>query len=158
MAHRDGDGFVRCRCGSAHWGLHGAAGLLVVRTDLAEPSVLLQLRAEWTHGGGTWALPGGARDSHEDIVTAALREAEEEVGVDSSRLDVRKVFTDDHGNWRYDTVIAFAQDDAGIYSANHETSGFEWVPVHLVSSYELHPGLAAHWTAIAELVRRELAA
>jgi len=82
MARRDGDGFVRCKCGSAHWGLHGAAGLLIVRVDLDEPSVLLQLRAEWTHGGGTWALPGGARDSHEDPQTAALREAEEEVGVD----------------------------------------------------------------------------
>ena len=158
MARRDGDGFVRCKCGSAHWGLHGAAGLLIVRVDLDEPSVLLQLRAEWTHGGGTWALPGGARDSHEDPQTAALREAEEEVGVDSSRLDVRTVFSDDHGNWRYDTVIAFAHDDAGVFAANYETSGLEWVAVPLVATYDLHPGLAAHWTAIAELVRRELAA
>ena len=87
-----------------------------------------------------------------------MRETEEEVGVDSSRLDVRRVFADDHGNWRYDTVIAFAKDDAGIYAANHETSGFEWVPLPLVSSYDLHPGLAAHWTTIAELVRKELTA
>lgn len=158
MARRDGDGFVRCQCGHLHWGLNGAAGLLVVRTDLDEPSVLLQLRAEWTHGGGTWALPGGARDSHEDMITTALREAEEEVGVDPTRLDVRKVFADDHGNWRYDTVIAFTHDDAGIYAANYETSGFEWVALHLVSSYQLHPGLAAHWTAIVELVRKELTA
>ncbi|NCY10264.1 MAG: NUDIX domain-containing protein, partial [Actinobacteria bacterium] len=90
MAHRDGDGFIRCQCGHSHWGVHGAAGLLLVRTDLARPSVLLQLRAGWTHGGGTWALPGGARDSHEDVVTAALREAAEEVGVDHSRVEVRK--------------------------------------------------------------------
>ncbi|MFM8908482.1 MAG: hypothetical protein ACKOIZ_12965, partial [Actinomycetota bacterium] len=74
-----------------------------------------------------------------------------------SRLDVRKVFSDDHGNWRYDTVIAFAQDDAGIHAANHETSGVEWVALHLVSSYQLHPGLATHWMTIAELVRKELA-
>lgn len=158
MAHRDGDGFVRCTCGHAHWGLHGAAGLLLVRTDLDQPCVLLQLRAGWTHGGGTWALPGGARDSHEDVVTAALREAAEEVGVDHSRLEVRHVFSDDHGNWRYDTVIAFAQDDAGIFPANHETSDIEWVPLHDVADYDLHPGLAAHWTTIAELVRRELTA
>ncbi|MEY4400526.1 MAG: hypothetical protein RL072_391 [Actinomycetota bacterium] len=158
MAHRDGDGFVRCTCGHAHWGLHGAAGLLLVRTDLEQPCVLLQLRAGWTHGGGTWALPGGARDSHEDVVTAALREATEEVGVDHSRLEVRHVFSDDHGSWRYDTVIAFAQDDAGIFPANHETSDIEWVPLHDVADYDLHPGLAAHWTTIAELVRRELTA
>ena len=157
MAHRDGDGFIRCTCGHAHWGLHGAAGLLLVRTDLEQPSALLQLRAGWTHGGGTWALPGGARDSHEDVVTAALREAAEEVGVDHSRLEVRHVFADDHGNWRYDTVIAFAQDDAGIFAANHETSDIKWVALHDVAGYDLHPGLAAHWTTIAELVRRELA-
>ncbi|MFZ9954411.1 MAG: NUDIX domain-containing protein, partial [Ilumatobacteraceae bacterium] len=54
-----------------------------------------QLRAAWTHGGGTWALPGGARDSHEDVITAALREAAEEVGVDYSRVEVRKIFSDD---------------------------------------------------------------
>ncbi|NCW91646.1 MAG: NUDIX hydrolase, partial [Acidimicrobiia bacterium] len=29
MAHRDGDGFIRCTCGHSHWGLHGAAGLLL---------------------------------------------------------------------------------------------------------------------------------
>jgi len=156
MAHRDGDGFIRCTCGHSHWGLHGAAGLLLVRTDLAQPSVLLQLRAGWTHGGGTWALPGGARDSHEDVITAALREAAEEVGVDNSRVEVRKIFSDDHGNWRYDTVIAFAQDDAGIFAANHETSDLEWVALPDVGDYDLHPGLATHWTTIAELVRREL--
>jgi 8-oxo-dGTP diphosphatase len=118
MAHRDGDGFMLCDCGREHWGLHGAAGLLLVRTDMNPPHVLLQLRAGWTHGGGTWAVPGGARDSHEDIVTAAIREAREEVGVDSTRMEVRHVFADDHGSWRYDTVIAFTKDDAGVYAAN----------------------------------------
>jgi 8-oxo-dGTP pyrophosphatase MutT (NUDIX family) len=75
MGLRDGDGWVRCDCGGHHWGLHGAAGLLLVRRDTPEPHVLLQLRAEWTHGGGTWALPGGALDSHEDSIAAAKREA-----------------------------------------------------------------------------------
>ena len=63
MAFRDGDGWVMCSCGHRHWGLHGAAGLLLIRRDLDQPRVLLQLRAAWTHGGGTWALPGGALDS-----------------------------------------------------------------------------------------------
>ncbi|MFM8712721.1 MAG: iron-containing alcohol dehydrogenase, partial [Actinomycetota bacterium] len=51
---------------------------------------------------------GATSDNINDLTQDALREAEEEVGVDSSRLNVRKVFSDDHGNWRYDTVIAFA--------------------------------------------------
>ena len=156
MAHRDGDGFVRCTCGLDHWGRHGAAGLLLVRLDMASPHALLQLRASWTHGGGTWALPGGARDSHEDIRDAALREAQEEVGIDPTRVTVVHIFGDDHGNWRYDTVIATCTDDAGAYAANHESSNVEWVPLDVVDTYDLHPGLAAHWTTLAEIVRREV--
>ena len=95
MAFRDGDGWVMCSCGHKHWGLHGAAGLLLIRLDMSEPHVLLQLRAAWTHGGGTWALPGGALDSHEDSVTAAGREAAEEAGINSDDYLVRDVFSDD---------------------------------------------------------------
>ena len=54
----------------------------MVRRDLETPHVLLQLRAAWTHGGGTWAIPGGALDSHEEPIAAAVREAWEEVGID----------------------------------------------------------------------------
>jgi 8-oxo-dGTP diphosphatase len=132
--------------------------LLLVRTDMNPPHVLLQLRAGWTHGGGTWAVPGGARDSHEDIVTAAIREAHEEVGVDSTRMAVRCIFADDHGSWRYDTVIAFTKDDAGVYAANHESAETRWVPIDDVATFDLHPGLGANWSAIATLVRAELAA
>ena len=92
MAFRDGDGWVLCtKCQSRHWGLHGAAGLLLVRTDLETPCVLLQLRAAWTHGGGTWALPGGALDSHEDSVTAAAREAHEEAGIEPEHLEFKAI-------------------------------------------------------------------
>jgi 8-oxo-dGTP pyrophosphatase MutT (NUDIX family) len=91
MGLRDGDGWVFCNCGYRHWGLHGAAGLLMVRFDMGEPHVLLQLRAAWTHGGGTWAIPGGALDSHEDSIEAAIREAYEEAGIDQQFLDVKDI-------------------------------------------------------------------
>jgi 8-oxo-dGTP diphosphatase len=107
--------------------------------------VLLQLRAAWTHGGGTWALPGGALDSHEDPVTAAAREAWEEAGIEPEHLEVKAVFSDDHGNWRYDTVIAHTQGDAGAHLANAESDELRWVPLHEVDTYVLHPGLAASW-------------
>jgi ADP-ribose pyrophosphatase YjhB (NUDIX family) len=42
--------------------------------------VLLQHRAPWSHQGGTWGLPGGARDSHETPEQAAVREIAEETG------------------------------------------------------------------------------
>ena len=77
MAMRDGDGWVECDCGNRHWGKHGAAGLLLIR----DQHLLLQHRAPWVHNGDTWGVPGGARDSHETIVEAAIREAVEETGV-----------------------------------------------------------------------------
>lgn len=156
VAFRDGDGWVMCTCGHRHWGLFGAAGLLLVRRDLGTPRVLLQLRAAWTHGGGTWALPGGALDSHEDSISAASREAEEEAGIESSRFRVIEVHSENHGPWRYDTVIAHSHDDAGAHAANAESEDLRWVELDDVVTYPLHAGLAAAWTAIQAKVQASL--
>ena len=146
-----------CDCGHRHWGLHGAAGLLLVRRDQDEPFVLLQLRAAWTHGGGTWALPGGALDSHEDSVSAAAREALEEAGIDANDFRVCDVFSDDHGSWRYDTVIAHCRGDAGAFAANAESEDMRWVLLTDVASFELHSGLAAAWPQLHTRVLATLA-
>lgn len=152
MAFRDGDGWVICTCGHRHWGLNGAAGLLLVRLDHEEPYVLLQLRAAWTHGGGTWALPGGAIDSHEDSVSAAAREAAEEAGILVTDIDVRDVYSDDHGPWRYDTVIAHSKGDAGAFAANAESEDIRWVLLNEVKNFTLHAGLAAAWPQLHQRV------
>jgi 8-oxo-dGTP diphosphatase len=136
VATRDGDGWVLCtKCQSRHWGLHGAAGLLLVRTDIEPASVLLQLRAAWTHGGGTWALPGGALDSHEEPWMGAAREAWEETGIDPEHIQFKMQFTDDHGNWRYDTLIAHTSVDVGAYEANAESDDLRWVPIDEVGPW-----------------------
>ena len=88
----DGNGWVHCSVGHRHWGGYGAAGLLI--SDGTQ--VLLQHRAAWTHEGDTWAVPGGARDSSEDAVTAALREAAEETSLDPSGITVVSEWVDDH--------------------------------------------------------------
>ena len=85
----DGDGWVLSDNGAAYWGKHGAAGLLLRAPGPGgSPAVLLQHRAPWSHQGGTWGLPGGARDSHESPEQAAVREAQEE----SRRLGVPNVY------------------------------------------------------------------
>ncbi len=151
----DGNGWVRCRCGDRHWGLHGAAGLLLVRTDPAgnpDPTsaeLLLQLRAAWTHQGGSWGLPGGARDSHETAVTAALREAREEAGVESSALDVvGERLGVDHGDWSYTYVIGLARPGVRL-AGNDESDELRWVAPVDVAALALHPGLASAWPGLA---------
>src|ERR671929_69540 len=104
----DGDGWVVSDTGAAYWGRHGAAGLLLraPRADGAEV-VLLQHRAPWSHQGGTWGLPGGARDSHETPEQAAVREAHEEAGLSADLLTVRTTVvtaTATGSNWTYTTV------------------------------------------------------
>ena len=158
VAVRDGDGFVWCACGQAHWGRFGAAGLLLVRLEGGRPFVLLQLRAPWTHGGGTWALPGGAVDSHEDATGAAIREAHEEAGITIARADVKDLFLDDHGTWSYATVIAHTAlpPDVDLTLANAETDDLRWVPVTDVVTYPLHPGFASSWPDLLERIQATL--
>jgi len=88
----DGNGWVVSTDGTRRWGRFGAAGLLLRTADPSDPAtplVLLQHRAVWTASGDTWALPGGARDSHEDAPMAALREPEEEAEVSPADVTVR---------------------------------------------------------------------
>jgi 8-oxo-dGTP diphosphatase len=164
----DGNGWVACRCGARHWGRFGAAGLLLHRTAssvstgaagaAAAGEVLLQLRAPWTHQGGTWGLPGGAADSHEDAVRAALREAHEEAGVVAAEVDVLGVLTTtDHGDWQYTTVLGrLTGTGSTVAVANPESVRLGWTPVEEVAALDLHPGLAHGWSrlraVLAELV------
>ncbi|MBJ8348559.1 NUDIX hydrolase [Antrihabitans sp. YC2-6] len=143
----DGDGWSLSPDGSRHWGRHGAAGLLV-RAPLegAESAVLLQHRAPWSHQGGTWGLPGGARDSHESTVRAAMREAREEAGLTENLLQVRaeRVTARALSGWSYTTVVA---DAAATLSTirNGESAELRWVPEAEVSGLPLHPGFAVSW-------------
>ncbi len=111
--------------------------------------MLLQRRSWWSHHGGTWGLPGGARDSHESALDAALREAHEECGVPPDGVRQRAVFTDDHGGWSYTTALAEADRPFAVRADDSETDDVAWVPAERVVALGLHPGLAAHWTELA---------
>ncbi len=149
--HGDGDGWVVSDSGAHYWGRYGAAGLLLraPRPD-GTPAVLLQHRAVWSHQGGTWALPGGARDSHESPEETAVREAREEAGLSAERLAVRAtVITAEVAgiggtHWTYTTVVADA-DELLHTVPNRESAELRWVGEDEVAALPLHPGFAASW-------------
>ena len=150
----DGDGWVFDADGQRYWGRHGAAGLL-----LTAPldgggdgvAVLLQHRAVWSHQGGTWGLPGGARDSHETVEQAAVREAHEEAGIAASDLEVTDSVVTHRASsgWTYTTVIARTAHQITTV-ANGESAELRWVPATSVADLPLHPGLALAWPALAD--------
>ncbi|MGN6795436.1 MAG: NUDIX hydrolase [Streptosporangiaceae bacterium] len=149
MTVHDGNGWTRCGRGHRHWGRHGAAGLLLATTDQAgRPTVLLQQRSWWGSYGGSWGPPGGARDSHESVVRAALREAIEECAIDPGPVRVHGVLADDHGGWTYQTVLANTAVPLAAAAVSEETSEVAWVPVVDVERLPLHPGFAGQWPAL----------
>ena len=147
----DGDGWVISDSGTHHWGRFGAAGLLLraPRRD-GTPAVLLQHRAVWSHQGGTWGLPGGARDSHETPEQTAVREACEEAGLPADRVAVRatvltaKVARYGGSHWTYTTVVADAEELLETVP-NRESAELRWVGEDEVAELPLHPGFAASW-------------
>ncbi|WP_278236826.1 NUDIX hydrolase [Isoptericola sp. AK164] len=142
-----GDGWVTCG-DHRHWGLHGAAGLFLVRHDVAASSeathVVLQHRATWSHEGGTWGIPGGAVQPTESAETGALREAAEEAGIDPAIVRVVGEHVLDHGVWTYTTVVGHVTAGVELVPAatDHESIEVAWVPVSALATLPLHPAFA----------------
>ncbi len=137
-----------------YWGAFGAAGLLLVHPAAG---VLLQLRAEWSHLGGTWGLPGGARKSGESAAEAAIREADEEAGVPPELVGVFGESVLDLGYWSYTTVLAVADEQFEPVIGDAESVALEWVPLDDVAARPLHPGFAAGWPELRSRVDGHLA-
>lgn len=65
------------------------AAVLIAITDSANPGMILTVRREHmrTHAGQV-AFPGGKIDDGEDAIAAALREANEELGLDPAMVSI----------------------------------------------------------------------
>jgi hypothetical protein len=107
--------------------------------------VLLQHRVGWSHFGGTWGLPGGARHVGETSLAGALRETHEETGIDIAALRPRFAVRLDLGVWSYTTVAAEAPSTLPVSVTDRESTALEWVPADLVADRDLHPGFGAAW-------------
>ena len=135
-------GWATCAHGHAHWGPRGAAGLLVAQGG----RVLLQLRVGWSHQGGTWSIPGGARERGESAVEAALREAREEMSIRPGDVVVRTSYVASCGGWEYETVLARA---TGPVHLRHRSESVDhvWADPDEVAALPLHPGFRSAWEA-----------
>lgn len=140
-----GDGFVTVADGSARWGRFGASGLLARHVDADGMHwYFLARRSEWTHRGGTWAIPGGAMDAGEEPLEAAMREFAEEIGAVLDDYTVAHVHEDDHGGWSYWTVVVDVAERFGVPgSLNWETAEARWVAAHELGQLELFDAFEA---------------
>jgi 8-oxo-dGTP diphosphatase len=132
----NGDGFVTLADGSARWGLFGAAGILVRCRD----RYFVALRSPYSHQGGTWAIPGGARHSDETPLEGALREFREEVSVALDEFVVAAEHEDDHGGWSYWTIVVDVDEPFEVPEDVHwETSATAWMTTEELARADLLP-------------------
>ncbi|WP_067819075.1 NUDIX domain-containing protein [Actinomadura kijaniata] len=152
----DGDGWRRCALGHVHWGRHGAAGLMVFHRDPGDgrKRVLLQQRAWWGSGGGTWGMFSGGMATREDPVATALRETAEESTLDTSRVRLYGTWTEDHGGWAFTTVFGEMDHRPVVEPASRETRRAEWVPVEEVDRRKLFSPFARSWPTLRGALAR----
>ncbi|MGZ0711126.1 NUDIX domain-containing protein (plasmid) [Coraliomargarita sp. W4R53] len=144
-----GDAWVVSPSGERYWGRFGAAGLLALDV---QRGVLLQHRVSWSHFGGTWALPGGARHESESAIDGALRESYEEAGVPDVAVRPRFISVFELDYWSYATVVADVVTPFEPVISDPESYELLWVPVDDVASYPLHPAFEQSWAQLRPLL------
>ena len=96
-------------------------------------------------GKGRWSIPGGAVNLGEKVREAAVREAEEECGlnieiaVDRPMDVVDSIRKDEKGRLRYHYVLLqfLARPEGGKLKASSDVLDAKWVPLEEVETYEL---------------------
>ena len=108
------------------------AAVLVAITDRSEPGVLLTVRREHlrTHAGQV-SFPGGRIDPGEDALAAALREAEEEIGLPPGQVelwgaaDPYRTIT----GYRVTPIIGLVPPDLPLAPHEHEVADWFEAPL-----------------------------
>jgi len=152
------DGYWACPA-TRHWGPRGGAGIVPFTVIEGQPLVLLSHRGSFVEEPGTWSSFGGAIDREDKSPFAgAVREMFEEVdGLPAKGQVVHAIKHPCHAcGWTYHTFVIRVDDDPGKLlrakvrkgPSAWETQGVAWVPVWLVSYYDLHPGFAKSWPEV----------
>ncbi|MEO6433642.1 MAG: CoA pyrophosphatase [Sphingomicrobium sp.] len=97
------------------------AAVLVALTDSDQPGMILTVRrADLRTHAGQVAFPGGRIDEGEDGIAAALREAEEEIGLPRAAVRVAGVIADYRTITDYRVTPVIAVVPPGLDLAPHE--------------------------------------
>jgi 8-oxo-dGTP pyrophosphatase MutT (NUDIX family) len=119
-----------------------AAAVLIAITDRPEPGVILTVRREHlrTHAGQI-AFPGGRIDEGEDALAAALREADEELGLPPHDVELVGAIEDYRTVTGYvvTPVIGVVPPDLPLYPHEHEVADWFEAPLaHLLDPANQH--------------------
>jgi 8-oxo-dGTP pyrophosphatase MutT (NUDIX family) len=139
----EGDEFDR-----AH-GLYAPAAVLVAITDRTEPGVLLTLRQpHLKRHAGQIAFPGGRVDpGDKDVIAAALREAEEEIGLDPDLVEV--VGTSDiyrvGTGFEVTPVVGVVPPDLALAPHEDEVAAVFETPLAFLLAPGNHARRSMHW-------------
>ncbi|MDE1173815.1 MAG: CoA pyrophosphatase [Parvibaculaceae bacterium] len=125
-----------------------AAAVLVPIIERDEPWVLLTRRSDslGSHSGQV-AFPGGKIEEGEDPVNAALREAEEEIGLDRSFVEVAGVLDiyETGTGFRILPVIGFVKPGFVLLAAEAEVAEIFEVPLSFLMNPANHEQHNAVW-------------
>jgi ADP-ribose pyrophosphatase YjhB (NUDIX family) len=109
-------------------------------------SVLLIRRTD----NDNWSLPGGAMDLGESISEAAVREVQEETGIECQITGLVGIYTNprhvleytSNGEVRQEFSVVFtAQPVAGEPTPSDESSEVVWVAPADLANYHMHPSM-----------------
>lgn len=120
---------------TGYWGKAGA-GIIIMSEKTGR--IMLGLRGK-AQQSGTWSYPGGAIDEDEDALKAAVREAEEEVGLKAQYIKRKeKLFVFKDGEFTYTTFL-FTVNDEFRGKEDRETPKIRWFALWSLPT-PLHPG------------------
>ena len=135
---------------------HFTGSALVVHADLERTLVLFHTKLQ------IWVQPGGHADGDANLPAVALREAEEETGIDGLRvwpiavdLDIHRVAPpaeDAHDH--YDVRFVVLAPEGATVDANHESEAQRWVRPDELAELGADAGLQRLATNGLALARR----